>query len=276
MSARGGRVLIIDDDPLVRDSLCGVLREAGYQVDVAADGEAGLRALEAHAPDVILVDLMMPGMNGRQFLRSLRAQDGYARIPVILMTGVHGLTVPPAALGASDVVEKPFKVEELLNKVALAEYRSRQARGSAPPPTHRSAAVVAPLPARRAATPVPMLGEASLPGPADGGEQGVVMLVLRDRAALQRLDALLSSRGYTVVSLSRVQPQLPRMVRALRPRALIADVLDADERAIVDQVQGELGGPVAPLILVTREHPLDAAGTATADRSILGLLELLP
>lgn len=276
MSARGGRVLIIDDDPLVRESLRQVLHDAGYQVDLAGDGEAGLQALRASAPDVILVDLMMPGMNGRQFLRSLRAQDGYARIPVILMTGVYGLTVPPAALGASDVVEKPFKVEELLNKVALAEYRSRQARGSAPPPTTGNP-LVTPLPSRRAATPVPILGaDAVLPTTTDGGEQGVVMLVLRDRAALQRLDQLLSSRGYTVVSLSRVQPQLPRMVRALRPRALIADVLDAAERAVVDQVQGELGGPVAPLILITREHPLDDAAAATADRSILGLLELLP
>ena len=70
---------------------------------------------------------MMPGMNGRQFLQALRDDPAYEHVPVLIMTAVHGLNVNLATLGASEVVEKPFKIEELLNKVALAVYRSRDA-----------------------------------------------------------------------------------------------------------------------------------------------------
>ena len=70
---------------------------------------------------------MMPGMNGRQFLQALRNDPAYEQVPVLIMTAVHGLEVNLASIGASEVVEKPFHVEELLNKVALAVYRSRDA-----------------------------------------------------------------------------------------------------------------------------------------------------
>jgi DNA-binding response OmpR family regulator len=70
---------------------------------------------------------MMPGMNGRQFLQALRNQPMYAAVPVLIMTAVHGMSVNPTTLGASEVVEKPFNIDDLLNKVALAVYRSRDA-----------------------------------------------------------------------------------------------------------------------------------------------------
>lgn len=244
-SSRGSRVLVIDDDALVRESLRLLLADAGYLVEVAADGAAGLERLAAVRVDIILVDLMMPGMNGRQFLRTLREAPENARVPVILMTGVHGITAAPDALGASDVVEKPLRSEDLLNKVALAEYRSKQARGTLPPPRPAS------TPPRRHPTPTPV-GD----GDADGG---IVMLVARDRAATQRLDALVAPHGYTVVALGRVSAQLPRMVRALRPRALVVDVLDADEIAIVEQVRAELGGASAPIVVIDHGDVDDAA-----------------
>src|SRR5262249_1916030 len=121
-----GRVLVVDDDPMVRETLGQVLSEEGYVVDLAVDGETALERGHASRPDGILLDLMMPGMNGRQFLQALREQPAYANVPVMIMTAVHGLEVNLATLGASEVVEKPFKPEDLLNKVALAVYRSRE------------------------------------------------------------------------------------------------------------------------------------------------------
>src|SRR5689334_24134241 len=118
-----GRVLVVDDEPMVRETLGQVLTDEGYVVDLAVDGKTALECVHAARPDAILLDLMMPGMNGRQFLQALRDDPMYATVPVLVMTAVHGLEV---RLDASDVVEKPFNVDELLNKLALAVYRSRE------------------------------------------------------------------------------------------------------------------------------------------------------
>ena len=207
---KGGRILVVDDEPMVRDTLGHVLMDEGYVVDVAVDGLDALDRVHAARPDAILLDLMMPGMNGRQFLQALRDDPAYGQVPVLIMTAVHGLEVNLASIGASDVVEKPFDVHELLNKVALAVYRSRDAD----------------------AAPIAL----SVPEPVqDPVDRGIVLVVERDRARLQRLDLLLSQRGYTVVSMTRARLQLSRLARALRPRAIllerssdgIADVLDA-------------------------------------------------
>src|SRR5512146_3180553 len=125
--ARGGRILVVDDEPMVRDTLAQVLADEGYMVDIAVDGEDALDRVQQARPDAILLDLMMPGMNGRQFLQALRNEPAYAQVPVLIMPAVHGLEVNLATIGASEVVEKPFQVEDLLNKVALAVYRSRDA-----------------------------------------------------------------------------------------------------------------------------------------------------
>src|SRR5512144_2299775 len=122
-------------------------------------------------PDAILLDLMMPGMNGRQFLQALRDEPAYASVPVLIMTAVHGLEVNLTTLGASEVVEKPFNVDELLNKVALAVYRSRDANATSTPPL-AYAPVVSP----------------AAPPPSPEAERGVVLIVEHDRARMQQLD----------------------------------------------------------------------------------------
>ncbi len=239
---KGGRILVVDDETLVRETVGSLLSDEGYVVDQASDGHDAIAKVDAHCPDVILLDLMMPGMNGRQFLDALRDR-GHADLPVVVMTAVHGLT--DARFGASDaldVIEKPFDLDDLLNKIALAMYRAGgEATVDVP------AAQVTDAPAIDPAAPVPLaavdtaLGTGrvavrpSTPAPhgrerdpdpdrGDRAEHGVVLLVDRDRAALQRLDGMLSARGYTVVSMTRVGPQLPRLARALEPRAIILDV----------------------------------------------------
>ncbi len=201
--AKGGRILVVDDEPMVRDTLGQVLAEEGYVVDVAVDGEDALDCIKAARPDAILLDLMMPGMNGRQFLQALRNDPAYQNVPVLIMTAVHGLEVNLASIGASEVVEKPFDVDDLLNKVALAVYRARDADRLA------------------AHSPFAYLPSEPVPEPREGG---VVLVVEHDRAKLQQLDLVLSERGYTVVSMTRALAQLSRLARALRPHAILLEV----------------------------------------------------
>ncbi|HMG55470.1 MAG TPA: response regulator, partial [Kofleriaceae bacterium] len=186
---------------MVRDTLGQVLSDEGYVVDLAVDGETALERIHATRPDAILLDLMMPGMNGRQFLQALRDEPAYASVPVMIMTAVHGLELS-ATLGVSEVVEKPFNVDELLNKVALAVYRSREAATTTQP-----------------GLPVVTVAPESIPEK----ERGVVLLVEHDRSRLQQLDMMLSARGYTVVSMTRALVQISRLARALRPRAILLD-----------------------------------------------------
>lgn len=227
---KDGRILVVDDEPMVRQSLGQFLGDEGYTVEEAADGADALARVVEHRPDVILLDLMMPGMNGRQFLAALRGDPRYTDVPVVVMTAVRGLTVQPAALGASEVVEKPFDVDDLLNKVALAIYRSRK-QGPEP-------AVETPEP-RPVVEPAPT-------------EKGVVLVVDHSRTSLQRLDALLSTRGYTVVSLTRITPQLPRLARVLEPRAVLLDVIEADEAEIVEAMRADRALDNIPIVVFKR------------------------
>ena len=111
------RILAIDDDPSVTSLLKRGLAYEGYAVDVAGTGAAGLALAREHAPDLVVLDIMMPGMNGLEVLQRLRAAD--ARLPVIMLTAqdapadqVNGLEA-----GADDYVVKPFTFEVLLARV---------------------------------------------------------------------------------------------------------------------------------------------------------------
>ena len=220
-----GRVLVVDDEPMVRDTLGQFLAEEGYVVDTAVDGADALERVRSARPDAILLDLMMPGMNGRQFLQELRDDPSYANVPVLIMTAVHGLEVNLASIGASQVVEKPFQIEDLLNKVALAVYRSRDEDRSMSLP------------------PAPSEPE---PVPAD---RGVVLVVEHDRERLQALDVQLSARGYTVVSMTRALAQLTRLARAVRPHAIL---LDLGSEGVADVVRDLRTGDAIPVLVFTR------------------------
>lgn len=200
----GGRVLVIDDEPLLRATLEQVLSDEGYVVEVAADGAEGLQRAQRTRPDVILLDLMMPTMNGKQFLQALRAEPNCETLPVLIMTAVHGIHTNLALLGASEVLQKPFEAEDLLSKVALAMYRSRL-EWTEPVPAAGGGVTTA-VSAGISIEPV------NAPAP-----QGVVLLVDPDRSHLQQLDRELSARGYTVVSMTRSLVDLCRLSFALSP-----------------------------------------------------------
>ena len=128
-------IMLIDDDALLRRSLAFALERAGYTVSLAASAEDGLAHLSGAQPDLVLLDIGLPGMDGLDALRHLRRQ---ANLPVIFVTArrreleqVLGLE-----LGADDYVTKPFDVEVLLARIkaVLRRYRSAEfpAQGTSP------------------------------------------------------------------------------------------------------------------------------------------------
>ncbi|RAY14953.1 DNA-binding response regulator [Actinomadura craniellae] len=126
------RILVVDDEPAVRNTLAGGLEYEGYQVVTAADGRQALAALAREAPDLVLLDVMMPGMDGLTACRRLRATG--STVPVLMLTarGMVGDRVTGLDAGADDYLAKPFDLDELLARVrALLR---RRAMAAARPP----------------------------------------------------------------------------------------------------------------------------------------------
>src|SRR5437764_11090583 len=111
----GELVLVIDDSPTITKVVQLVLTKAGYQISTAADGELGLQAVRAQRPDLILLDFVMPRMNGYQFCRELTADPALRDIPVILMSA-KGDQVGERfvkVMGIVDYITKPFSPEAI-------------------------------------------------------------------------------------------------------------------------------------------------------------------
>jgi two-component system response regulator MprA len=111
------RVLVVDDEPAVRESLSRSLRFEGYQVELAGDGYSALDALRAGHHDLVILDVMMPGLDGLETCRRLRVTGD--RVPVLMVTARRtvGDRVVGLDAGADDYVVKPFAPEELLARV---------------------------------------------------------------------------------------------------------------------------------------------------------------
>jgi CheY-like chemotaxis protein len=110
-------VQVVEDDPDVGEILEMILGAEGYRVLRARDGREALAQLEGAAPDLILLDLMMPGMNGWEFRAAQLADEALAGIPVIVMTGAGDDASAVAELKAKAYVKKPVELEELLRVV---------------------------------------------------------------------------------------------------------------------------------------------------------------
>jgi two-component system, OmpR family, KDP operon response regulator KdpE len=121
-------ILIVDDDPAIRDSLSKELRAAGYATTTATDGIEGMGAFQSHVPDLVLTDLAMPRSDGFELIAGIRATS---RIPIIVLSvrGADPDKVRALDLGADDFVTKPFSMAELLARVRA------QLRRTAPPMT---------------------------------------------------------------------------------------------------------------------------------------------
>ncbi len=126
------KVLVIDDEEDYRLIVGDVLKSAGMEARLCADGQEGLAALGAFAPDIILVDWMMPRMDGEGFCRALRSNARFSATPVLMLTVKQTADEELEALhfGVDDFIVKPFKPEELLARVRAALRRARP--GAAP------------------------------------------------------------------------------------------------------------------------------------------------
>ena len=111
-------VLVIDDDLPLRGMLAAALRQAGFQVLLAGDGAEGHRALTIHKPDVIILDLAMPNMNGWDFLQKLK-ETGYLGARPIIVLSAHLRVEPQAILqmGVAAILPKPFNLPDLINLI---------------------------------------------------------------------------------------------------------------------------------------------------------------
>ena len=111
------RILVVDDEPNIREVVDLYLRREGYSVEIAGDGIAALQAIERQRPDLIVLDLMLPKLDGLQLTRALREAD--YNIPIIMLTAKTKETdrIAGLDLGADDYVTKPFSPKELVARV---------------------------------------------------------------------------------------------------------------------------------------------------------------
>ncbi len=121
-------VLVVDDDPTVREVVVSYLRAHGHQVSECDDGAEALRRLTDAPPDLVVLDLMLPGLDGLEVCRRLRAlPDGRAEVPVVMLTALTESEDRIAGLevGADDYVTKPFSPRELALRVDSVLRRAR-------------------------------------------------------------------------------------------------------------------------------------------------------
>ncbi|MFC9911282.1 response regulator transcription factor [Streptomyces sp. NPDC059862] len=144
----GARVLVVDDDPTVSEVVSGYLDRAGYVVDRAGDGPDALARAAAHWPDLVVLDLMLPGMDGLEVCRRMRDRGP---VPVIMLTarGDEDDRILGLEVGADDYVTKPFSPRELVLRVESVLRRARP--GRQPAGTLRTAGLTVDPGARRAA-----------------------------------------------------------------------------------------------------------------------------
>ncbi len=128
------RILLVEDDPAIRSLLLELLAEEGYDVYTAEDGQAGVRAARMNQPDLILMDLMLPVMDGMVATQQLKADQSTREIPIIAISAGTNLRIHASDLPADGVVAKPFDLDTLLAAITV------QLRRHATPDGPRSAA----------------------------------------------------------------------------------------------------------------------------------------
>lgn len=128
---QGARILVVDDEPQIRRSLQVNLERSGYAVETVETGEAALRSFHNRHPDVIILDLIMPGMGGVDVVRRIRESS---TVPIIVLSalGEESRKVEALELGADDYMTKPFGMEELLARIRSLLRRAAGAHRAEP------------------------------------------------------------------------------------------------------------------------------------------------
>ena len=141
MEPESNTILLVEDDPTIADLLAYNLKRAGYEVLQEGNGRAGLEAALTHQVDLVLMDLMLPGLDGMEVCRRLRGSPATRGIPVIMLTarGERESVLEGFESGAADYVTKPFDLDVLLARIAA---RLRRAPAAARPPEAAAAPVL--------------------------------------------------------------------------------------------------------------------------------------
>ena len=131
-SGQKGSILVIDDEPTIAEVVGRYLERAGYSIRAAGDGREALELARAEPPDLVVLDLMLPGIGGLELLRRLRERE---RVPVVILTAKDHPSerVTGLQLGADDYVVKPFSPAELVARVDAVLRRARPALGHEEP-----------------------------------------------------------------------------------------------------------------------------------------------
>ncbi len=112
-------LLVVDDDLLIQEVLQAKLEKSGYRIEVASDGMEALKKIESEIPDLILLDINMPGMDGYEVCRKIREIEAIRTLPILMLTAYGGLEhiVKGLEAGADDYITKPFEIEEVLVRI---------------------------------------------------------------------------------------------------------------------------------------------------------------
>ncbi len=107
------KILVVDDEEPIRDMLDRFLKEEGYEVILASTGEEAMGLAESEEPDLIFMDIIMPGLDGIEICRKLRAQEKTRSIPVMMATAFSETVTEALEVGVTDFVTKPFQLQEV-------------------------------------------------------------------------------------------------------------------------------------------------------------------
>ena len=111
------KVLAVDDDPYILDALTELLKYSGYDVNTTPKGDEVFKKIDEYAPDIILLDIMLSGLDGREICKEIKANLKTSNIPVIMISATPNLTQSVIDSGANDFVAKPFDIFQLLDKI---------------------------------------------------------------------------------------------------------------------------------------------------------------
>ncbi len=130
------RILVVEDDPDIAELLRHFLERAQYEVDVLGHGADALPHIRSHRPDLVILDRMLPGMDGLEICRHLRGHDATANLPVIMVTARAEETdrIVGLELGADDYITKPFSAKEVVARVNALLRRSHRPSATLPGP----------------------------------------------------------------------------------------------------------------------------------------------
>lgn len=119
MNNQNVKILVIEDDEYSRDALAHLLVAEGYQAQSASDGETGLEKAQEMQPDVIVLDLNLPGIDGKQVIEKLRGDGPLRDVPILVITGDEDKAAQAAVdLGADGYLTKPLEFDDLINAIS--------------------------------------------------------------------------------------------------------------------------------------------------------------